>query len=108
MLVPKNLLRKDIKGEDKAISDYGKRKKQIPKLKSIFSEIQNDERDHKRKLTKGLKEMPVKSAKQFRFMQAMAHGKKAKKGIGPSPEVAKEFLEKTPHATKSRFAKKGK
>ena len=52
--------------------------------------------------------MPVKSAKQFRFMQAMAHGKKSKKGIGPSPEVAKEFLEKTPHATKSRFAKKGK
>lgn len=41
-------------------------------------------------------------------MQAMAHGKKSKKGIGPSPEVAKEFLSKTPHKTKSAFAKKGR
>ncbi len=49
--------------------------------------------------------MPVKSAKQFRFMEAMKSGKKAKKGIGPSPEVAQEFLSKTPHATKSKFAK---
>lgn len=50
--------------------------------------------------------MPVKSAKQFRFMEAMAHGKKARKGIGPSKEVAEEFLSKTPHKTKSAFAKK--
>mgnify|MGYP003656565652 CR=1 FL=1 len=52
--------------------------------------------------------MPAKSAKQFRFMEAMAHGSKpAKKGgIGPSPEVAKEMLSKTPHKTKSAFAKK--
>lgn len=49
--------------------------------------------------------MPVKSAKQFRFMEAMKSGKKSKKGIGPSPEVASEMLGKTPHATKSKFAK---
>lgn len=50
--------------------------------------------------------MPVKSAKQFRLMQAAAHGNL--RGVGPSPEVAKEFLAKTPHKTKSLFAKKGK
>jgi hypothetical protein len=48
--------------------------------------------------------MPVKSAKQFRFMQAAAHG--GLKGMGgPSEEVAKEFLSKTPHSKKSAFAK---
>ena len=36
--------------------------------------------------------MPAKSEKQRRFMQAMAHGAKPKKGVGPSPEVAKKFL----------------
>lgn len=50
--------------------------------------------------------MPVKSAKQFRFMEAAAHGKL--KSMGPSPEVAKEFLSKTSHAKKSQFAKKNK
>jgi hypothetical protein len=50
--------------------------------------------------------MPIKSAKQFRLMQAAAHGG-AGKG-GPSPAVAKEFLSKTPHKEKSIFAKKGK
>ena len=52
--------------------------------------------------------MPVKSAKQFRFMEAMAHGKK-KKGnlhkVGPSPAVAQEFLDKTSEKKKSIFAK---
>jgi hypothetical protein len=48
--------------------------------------------------------MPVKSAKQFRFMQAAAHG--GLKGMGgPSKEVASEFLSKTPHDVKSTFAK---
>lgn len=47
--------------------------------------------------------MPVKSAKQFRLMQAAAHGKL--KGSGPSEEVAKEFLSKTSHKKKSLFAK---
>lgn len=48
--------------------------------------------------------MPVKSAKQFRFMEAAAHG--GLKGMGgPSKEVASEFLSKTSHDKKSRFAK---
>jgi len=47
--------------------------------------------------------MPVKSGKQFRLMEAAAHG--SLKGAGPSPEVAKEFLRKTPHKKKSMFAK---
>lgn len=49
--------------------------------------------------------MPVKSAKQFRLMQAAAHG--ALKGKdGPSPAVAREFLAKTPAAKRRAFAKK--
>ena len=37
--------------------------------------------------------MPAKSGKQYRFMQAMAHGKKKKgKGVGPSQEVAREII----------------
>jgi hypothetical protein len=52
--------------------------------------------------------MPAKSAKQYRFMQAMAHGAKSKSGIGPSPEVAKEFIEKTPKSKRSLFAKGGR
>jgi len=47
--------------------------------------------------------MPVKSAKQFRFMQAAAHGNL--RGAGPSAEVAKEFLGKTSHKKKSAFAR---
>jgi len=39
--------------------------------------------------------MPTKSKKQFNFMQMMAHGGSKKKGIGPSPEVAKEMIAKT-------------
>ena len=47
--------------------------------------------------------MPVKSSKQFRLMQAAKSGNL--RGVGPSPDVAKEFLSKTPEATKSMFAK---
>lgn len=50
--------------------------------------------------------MPVKSAKQYRFMQAMAHGAKPKSGIGPSPAVAREFIEKTAKKDRKKFAKK--
>ena len=50
--------------------------------------------------------MPVKSAAQFRLMQAAAHGKL--KGDGPSPSVAKEFLSKTSHAKKSKMARMGR
>ena len=45
--------------------------------------------------------MPVKSAKQFRLMEAAAHGA----DYGPSPKVAKEMLAKTPHKKKSMMAK---
>lgn len=46
--------------------------------------------------------MPVKSAAQFRLMQAALHGSVKN---GPSKAVAKEFLSKTSHKDKSKFAK---
>lgn len=51
--------------------------------------------------------MPAKSAKQFRFMEGIAHGMKSNKGIGPSEEVAEEFVKKTPAKKRSMFMKKG-
>lgn len=50
--------------------------------------------------------MPVKSAKQYRFMQGIAHGMKPKKGLGPSPEVAKEFISKTSKKNILNFKKR--
>ena len=50
--------------------------------------------------------MPAKSQKQYKFMQAMAHGAKSKSGIGPSPEVAKEFIHKTPAKKRKIWSKK--
>lgn len=52
--------------------------------------------------------MPVKSTKQWRFMQMMAHnpGKKYTKGAGPSKEVAEEMIHKTSSADRKKFAKK--
>lgn len=56
--------------------------------------------------------MPAKSAKQYRFMAMIAHGGKSnKRALAPSPEVAKEFVEKTPPKKRSAFMqgmKKGK
>lgn len=52
--------------------------------------------------------MPAKSAKQYRMMQAIAHGTSNKKGYGPSKEVAREFIEKTPKSKRSMFMKKSK
>jgi hypothetical protein len=46
--------------------------------------------------------MPAKSAKQYRFMQAAAHGKL---DTGPSEKVAKEFIKKTPKKKRSMFMK---
>lgn len=46
--------------------------------------------------------MPTKSARQFRFMQAAAHGK-GMSGIAPG--TAQEFLDKTPEDKKKKFAK---
>lgn len=40
--------------------------------------------------------MPAKSEKQYKFMQAIAHGMKPRKGVGPSEAVAKEFVKHGP------------
>lgn len=55
--------------------------------------------------------MPAKSAKQYRFMAMIAHGKKPDKGgkgLGPSKEVAEEIVKKTPKKKRSLFMKKKK
>lgn len=53
--------------------------------------------------------MPIKSSKQYRFMQMMAHNpeKSKKKGLstGPSEKVAKEMIDKTPSKKRKKFAK---
>lgn len=53
--------------------------------------------------------MPAKSAKQYKFMQAVAHGSsnrtEGKFDAGPSKKVAKEFIDKTPKEDRSRFMK---
>jgi hypothetical protein len=50
--------------------------------------------------------MPAKSDKQYKFMQAIAHGMKPKSNTGPSKEVAEEFIKKTPAKKKTLFGKK--
>jgi len=50
--------------------------------------------------------MPAKSAAQYKFMAGIAHGMKPRGGIGPSPEVAAEFVHKTPKDKRSMFMKK--
>lgn len=45
--------------------------------------------------------MPAKSGKQYRLMQAVAHG--AKIDAGPSKEVAKKFIAETPKKKRSIF-----
>lgn len=50
--------------------------------------------------------MPAVSGKQYRFMQAMAHGAKSKTGYGPSKAVAEEFIHKTSPKKRKLFAKK--
>ena len=47
--------------------------------------------------------MPAKSAKQFGYMAAISSGK-ILKGLGPSKEVATEFLKKTPGKKRHEFA----
>jgi hypothetical protein len=51
--------------------------------------------------------MPAKSAKQYRFMQMMAHNPEKKRGDskGPSPKVAREFIEKTSARKRKEFSK---
>lgn len=47
--------------------------------------------------------MPVESPKQWGLMGAVRSGNL--RGVGPSPEVAKEMMDKTPPAARARFAK---
>ena len=50
--------------------------------------------------------MPPKTGKQYRFMAGIAHGMKPRGGVGPSEEVAKEMISKTPSKKRSMFMKK--
>jgi hypothetical protein len=55
--------------------------------------------------------MPAKSGKQYRLMAMIAAGKKPSKsksssGVGPSEEVAKEFVSKTPEKKRKLFMRK--
>ena len=50
--------------------------------------------------------MPATSSKQYKFMQAVKHG--TAKGVGPSKEVAEEFISKTPSEKKKLFMKRDK
>jgi hypothetical protein len=48
--------------------------------------------------------VPAKSKAQYRFMAMIAHGGKSnKKGLGPSKEVAEEFVHKTSPEKRSMF-----
>lgn len=51
--------------------------------------------------------MPITSKKQYNYFQMMAHNpeKKYTKGKGPSREVAREFIEKTPAKKRKLFSK---
>lgn len=49
--------------------------------------------------------MPAKSAKQYRFMQGIAHGMKPNKGVGPSEAVAREFVMKTSPKKRKEWSK---
>jgi hypothetical protein len=50
--------------------------------------------------------MPAKSSKQYRLMAGIAHGMKPKGGIGPSKEVAEEFVNATPTKKRKLWSKK--
>jgi len=50
--------------------------------------------------------MPAKSSAQYKLMAGIAHGMKPNFGVGPSKEVAEEFVKKTPPAKRSMFMKK--
>jgi hypothetical protein len=53
--------------------------------------------------------MPIKTAKQYKFMAMIAHGGKSnKKGVGPSQTVAEEMVHKTSPKKRSMFMKKKK
>lgn len=49
--------------------------------------------------------MPAKSSKQYRLMAGIMSGSINPGSEGPSRAVAKEFVDKTPHAKRRRFMK---
>ena len=52
--------------------------------------------------------MPATTGRQYRFMAAIAHGAKPRGGVGPSPEVAEEFVHKTSAKKRSMWSRKKK
>ena len=52
--------------------------------------------------------MPATSGKQFRFMAGVAHGMKPANSIGPSPQVAEDFVKNTPAPKRRLWMKKRK
>lgn len=44
--------------------------------------------------------MPIKSPAQYRLMQAAAHGR----GYGPSPQIAREFINATSKPERKKLA----
>jgi len=50
--------------------------------------------------------MPATSGKQYRFMQAAAHGRLRGIGDDIKKSVAKEFIKATPKKDRKRFSKK--
>lgn len=55
------------------------------------------------------KVVPIKSKKQYGLMQAIAHGSgdslRGSSKDGPSKDVAKEFIDKTPSSKRKKFAR---
>lgn len=50
--------------------------------------------------------MPATSGKQYRFMQAAAHGRLKNIGDDIKKSVAKKFIAETPKKDRKRFSKK--
>jgi hypothetical protein len=51
--------------------------------------------------------MPAVSGKQYRLMAGIAHGMKPLKSAGPSPAVAKEFIDATSKKKRKLWSKGG-
>lgn len=49
--------------------------------------------------------MPVKSAKQLRLFEAVAHSKKVSKKTGIPQSTARQYLRDTPKSTRKRLAR---
>lgn len=49
--------------------------------------------------------MPATSPDQYKFMRAVEHGMKPKKGKGLTKKKAKEFADKTPMGLRKHYSK---